>query len=88
MFMMDKMDVESNASCVLCCNEVTKDGRVLGNKDMETLIEASIARKNNLNAKIAEGMNYHIHTKCYKEYTKKGKHHKLFEEEQSKTGDI
>ena len=81
MFMMDKMDVESNPSCVLCCNEVTKDGRVLGNKYMETLIEASVAHKNNLNAKIAEGMNYHIHTK-------KGKHHKLFEEGQSKTGDI
>ena len=50
---------------------MTKDGRVLENKGMKTLIEASIARTDNLNAKIAEGITYHIHTKCYKEYTKK-----------------
>ena len=49
-------------------------------------MKTSTARTDNLNAKIAEGMTYHIHTKCYKEYTKK--ENKLFEEEQSKTGDI
>ena len=62
--------VFSKPSCVLCCKEVTKDGRVLGNKGMMTLIEASIASTDNLNAKISEGMTYHIHTKCYKEYRK------------------
>ena len=69
--MMDGMDVESNLSCVLCCREVTKDGCVLGNKDMKTLVEASIAPTDNLNARIAEEMTCHINTKCYKEYTKK-----------------
>ena len=71
MFVMDKMDVESNTSCLLYCKEVTKDEPVLGNKGMKTLIEASIARTDNLNAKITERMTYHIHTKFYKEYTKK-----------------
>ena len=71
MYMMEKMDVESNQSVFLCCKEVTKDGRVLEIKGMKTLIEASIACTNNLNAKIVEGMTYHIHRKCYKEYTKK-----------------
>ena len=54
MFMMGKMDVESNSSCVLCCKEVTKDGPVLVNKGMKTLIEVSIARTDNLNTKVAE----------------------------------
>ena len=71
MFMMDKMDVESNQSVFLCCKEVTKDGRVLEIKGMKTLIEVSIACSYNLNAKIAEGMTYHNHRKCYKKYTKK-----------------
>ena len=64
MFMMDKMDVESNPSCALCCKEVTKDERVLGNKGVKTSIEVPIARTDNLNVKIAEGMIYHIHMKC------------------------
>ena len=39
---------------------------------MNTLIKAPIASADNLNVKIVEGMTCHIHSKCYKEYTRKG----------------
>ena len=53
---------------------------------MKILTEASIARTDNLNAKIPKGMTYHIKRKLKRIY-KKGKH-KIFEERQSKTRDI
>ena len=74
LFQLMMMDNDGNNSllyCVVCGEQVGKDGRSLESTGLDILCEAPVQRDDNLHERITTTIDHHVHTRCYKKYTDK-----------------
>ena len=73
-FQLMMMNSDGNNSlpyCVVCEEQVGKDGRSLGSRGLNTLREASVQRDDNLRKRLTTTIDHHVDPRCYKKYTDK-----------------